>query len=387
MTAGLVRPDPLEVAAGQMLGAHDVVVDRPRVERGGVRAALERQLIVAVQHDPCVVSFSGGRDSSALLALAADVARREGLPLPVAATLEFVGLSEADERSWQELVLRSVGIADWQRVVVPDGDLDFVGPTALRLLRTHGVVFPSNAHAHVPLAELGRGGSLVCGAGGDEVFGSPAEHLVRVLRGRARPRVADARSIRQRLSRSYPIALGTAAVGDRHWLRPAALVAAVEREGRAQAALGMRWGRALQRWAHSRYRRASVSTLRILGEDHGVHVVAPFLTDGVLAAVAADGGVAGYASRTDVLRSIVGELLPSAAVERTSKATFTGAFFGPHSRALVEGWDGTGVIDELVDATRVAAELRRALPDGRTSMLLQTLALQRDRSTLMPPER
>ena len=46
---------------------------------------------------PCVVSFSGGRDSSAVLAVAVTVARREGLPLPIPASNVFATGSTADE--------------------------------------------------------------------------------------------------------------------------------------------------------------------------------------------------------------------------------------------------------------------------------------------------
>ena len=47
------------------------------------RPTLERILLGALQRAPCVVAFSGGRDSSALLAEATRVARVHGLEDPV----------------------------------------------------------------------------------------------------------------------------------------------------------------------------------------------------------------------------------------------------------------------------------------------------------------
>ena len=61
----LVRPDPLEVAAGTMLGTMASVAPFPVVGPGRTVAALEEVITRALRRPPCVVSFSGGRDSSA----------------------------------------------------------------------------------------------------------------------------------------------------------------------------------------------------------------------------------------------------------------------------------------------------------------------------------
>ena len=53
------------------------------------RAAFEAAILPGLRRSPCLVSFSGGRDSSAVLATATAVARREGLPLPVPITHRF----------------------------------------------------------------------------------------------------------------------------------------------------------------------------------------------------------------------------------------------------------------------------------------------------------
>ena len=62
-----------------------------RSEYSSPRAALEAVVLRALLRPPCLVSFSGGRDSSLVLAIASDVARRHGLPLPVPATNRFPG--------------------------------------------------------------------------------------------------------------------------------------------------------------------------------------------------------------------------------------------------------------------------------------------------------
>ena len=70
-------------------------------------AALERAVLPALLRPPCVVSFSGGRDSSLVLAAAVAVARSEGLAAPIPITVRFPASAESDEQEWQERVVRS----------------------------------------------------------------------------------------------------------------------------------------------------------------------------------------------------------------------------------------------------------------------------------------
>ena len=69
------------------------------------RTVLEEILVEELSARPCMVSFSGGRDSSALLAVALEVARQHGLPEPVAFTLRYPGDTDAEESAWQQLVI------------------------------------------------------------------------------------------------------------------------------------------------------------------------------------------------------------------------------------------------------------------------------------------
>ena len=184
------RLTALELATGVAPG---VASWAPPLPRGGGQTPLEAIAAVvapALARPPCLVSFSGGVDSSSVLSLAVEIARREGLPDPIPATNRFPGQERTDEREWQELVVQRLGLDDWIRLEFDD-ELDLVGPVAAELLRAHGLVFPFNMHFHVPLVAAAAGGSLLTGVGGDEAF-EPAPRIQQVLAGRRRPRPRDA---------------------------------------------------------------------------------------------------------------------------------------------------------------------------------------------------
>src|ERR1700749_707865 len=96
--------EQLEIATGMGLPASrpSRAARRPltqtRLAAPGVsaREALESVIRPALERSPCLVSFSGGRDSSAVLAAAAALARREGLPLPIPATIVFPAAAATD---------------------------------------------------------------------------------------------------------------------------------------------------------------------------------------------------------------------------------------------------------------------------------------------------
>ena len=132
--------------------------------------AFERVAARALQRPPCLVSFSGGHDSSLVLAAATRVAHREHLPMPVPVTWRVTGAPGAEESACQEAVVAALGITDWIRLAADD-DLDFVGPVATGVLRRHGLLHPANAYFHAPLLSQAAGGTLLTGVGGDQVLG------------------------------------------------------------------------------------------------------------------------------------------------------------------------------------------------------------------------
>ena len=132
------------------------------------------------------IAFSGGRDSSLVLAVTADVCRRAGLEPPVPITMCLPGsIPEADERAWQERVLDHLGIRSWRRIPV-DGELDLIGPYARRHLLRDGLLFPANVHSLVPMLEAAGERCLIVGVGGDELLTPHQWGSIQGLIGRRR---------------------------------------------------------------------------------------------------------------------------------------------------------------------------------------------------------
>ena len=75
-------------------------------------------MVAPLSRPPRIVSFSGGRDSSLVLAVVIRVARREGLPLPIPVTVRPAGDADHVEAGWQELVVRDLGLDDWVQVEI-----------------------------------------------------------------------------------------------------------------------------------------------------------------------------------------------------------------------------------------------------------------------------
>lgn len=346
-----------------------------------VREALERSVRQALTSGPCFVSFSGGRDSSIVLAVATDVARRDGLPPPVPLTLRFHG-PESDEGRWQEQVVRHLGVGDWERIALDD--IDFVGPVAADILRRHGVLWPPNAHFHEPILARAAGGSLLTGIDGDVLFGGwqwvPLQPghgtAVRVMAscwGRYGRQAAfgvlpdAARSIASRMVFSCP-----------PWANPAGWPEIARHRASAWELEPRHWGERVGWWQARRYLACGRWSLSQLAADHDVRLVHPFLDPTFLAALAAAGGRRGFGDRTAAVHRLFGDLLPAAVLARSDKATFDTAMWGEHSRAFIQHWNGGGVDEQLIDVPSLRREWEDPLPHFHTAMLLQTAWLAED---------
>lgn len=336
---------PLEVASGLVFGfmPPEQLPASIDVESQTPREALERAILPALLRPPCLMSFSGGRGSSVILAIAVQLARREGLELPVPATLRMNGSAGAEELASQERVVIRLGLTEWLRLEFHD-ELDYVGPVATAALRRYGLLWPSDAHVWMPLIEWAFGGSLITGVGHRKANG-------------------DLPALLHRDPRPLP------------WLQPSA-----QREVRAQWVVdAVSRRRAEQRhvgwWLRLRQVEVRIDLLRRLGAERRVDVRHPLLDPAFSAVLGAQAG------RSPSGRLLLGDLLPPEVMAPApSDMTTSGlALWSSWSRELIEDWDGQDVDPGLVDIEALKLEWSLPRPDPRTSMLLQSVALERER--------
>lgn len=397
--SSLIAPDPLELAAGWVVGTE------PQKDglrwRGAYppspRQVLEDILLSALARPPCVVEFSGGRDSSLVLAVATHVARREGLPLPIPYTRRFLGDSLSNEGTFPELVVSHLQLSDWDRHDLTE-ELDLVGDLAQRFLQRHGVVFPAPMFIMALALEAARGGSRVTGEGGDEVFavrrprhawsillrGYP-DHSQRHLRSSpARTTISalldiSPTAVRQlRLWRRYGL---TSPHSNADWLRPLALQRFALRLALEEGKEPLDWRDAL-RW-HLGRRVVAVHrhNTAVLAASYDVMHVDPLLDPRFVSSLARVGGAFGFSSRADAMKFVAGDLLPAPVLERKQKAFYNLAFFTSRTRSFAKRWDGSGVDTKLVDPEALRRTWLAPVPSALSGMLLQTAWLAERRAT------
>lgn len=383
---GFYRLSGWEMVTG-WVGGFDPPPPLGAVPGKGPRQALEELLTEALVRSPCVIEFSGGRDSSALLCVAVHVARREGLAQPVVATHDFSGRGPADETDWQEKVVRHLGLQDWYRT--RDLDVfDVLGPSAQEGLRRYGLLWPALAHRHAPFAELAAGGgSIVLGEGGDEVLGM--QRLTRGLWYLSRRPLTKA-SLRRSAGELAPLPLRRALLERRRraqgslnpWLPAEVQDLSRRMVARDYAAEPLRWDRAVRWHLGSRAAGTAMHNVAAVLARSGVSLHAPLIDARFVDALAVQGGIWGMGSRTEMMRALFGDVVPDEICRRTSKAHFGAVAIGAASRAFLQGWDGAGVDAEVVDADELRRALLGELPAPGAFMLLQSAWLAGNRLPL-----
>jgi asparagine synthetase B (glutamine-hydrolysing) len=337
---------------------------------------MSEALAEALARPPCVVSFSGGRDSSAMLALAVTVARGRGLPPPVAATLVFPGDEAADEEDWQRSVISHLEVEHWVRVIVEGDEVDAVGPIATDMLTRHGLLWPFNAHLHVPILRHAHGGTLVTGFGGDELGNASASRrAARILSAGVRhpvelavlgyavaPNVVRRAVIRRRIARGPQLP----------WLTSDGRRAVSRLVAADEAAEHWRWDRVVpQLFLHGRYFRLCAAAFATLGADYDANVLHPFVAPRVILSLAESMGRAGAGSREQLMRVLFGDLLPETTIARPTKASFTSPLWTETSREFARAWSGQSPAPGLVDVDRLRAAWLAETVDVRSTSLLQ----------------
>ena len=378
----------LETAVGFVFGT-----ESPEPIRGSVDGTaselvetLAALLVPALLRQPCIIEFSGGRDSSVLLAVALMVARREGLEEPVAATKRHPGVSESREDEWQEGLVRHLGVTEWVKLDFED-ELDLVGPLAQQFLSRYGVVWPPMLWSMWPFLQLAKGGALVSGEGGDEMFGPRrSTPVARLLYEREMSKSVIKRSALAIAPRPF-----RQAVLSRHkeqprvpWLRPRGLATVTDLIRKERLAEPFDWPASLF-WQRSLRREAIfLRNAARLAAAADVLRVAPFLEGTFLRALGRTGGRLGYASRTAVLRANFSGLLPDDVLCRSTKAVFNRSWFARHTRDFVARWDGSGVETDLVDPEVLRSEWSRERPNALSDALLQSAWLAQTAPPVRP---
>ena len=366
---------PLEIAWGYVpghIGSQPATSSAP----ANPRVALERAVRRALERTPCGVAFSGGRDSSAVLAVATHVARRDGLPEPIPVTKIFPGVPEAGESEWQETVVRHLRLNDWERIFIDD-ELDLVGPLAQENLLEHGILWPPTIHGDLPVVESVAGGSLLDGEGGDEVLGVGAHRIAPLANLIRKPRPLRLSRFRSVLDVVAPVQIRLRRLRQRlsldqfSWLQPAALDALTEALSEIESVQPLSFANSVQMIPRRRSQVLLARNRRLLAAPYDVDLSSPLLDDEFVRALAHDGGTLGRGDRATVLRTIAGDLLPDPVLVRPTKAVFGGAFWARHTRAFVQTWTGEGLDAELVDPDELKRLWRSASHNALTSALLQ----------------
>ena len=358
-----------------MLGAPTgPAVRAPVGSRHDARGVLEEILLKALDTDkPTYVLFSGGRDSSAVLATAASVARREGLPDPVPVTMRHPESPESLETSWQELVLRHLKIDD-HHVVEMHGEQNLLGEVGTEAIRRRGPIWPAAVQGQGALYQHFDCGVVISGEGGDMALDGHRAGQVRAALerpGRAalrkglvalRPAVLTRESLRSELSQSD--------AGVPRWLRHAGRQAFID-AAVAMAALPLRWDDTIRMLRRCRAFTVGIANFEAGLAEYGSVSVNPLADVAFVDALARDGGAFGWGDRTAVFRRLFGDLLPDKVLARSTKAAFNSTRWGEQERQFAREWDGHGFDEDWIDAEALRSEWLAERPHPISGFLLQ----------------
>jgi len=328
---------------------------------------------------PVAVEFSGGCDSSLVLAAGVEAARRSGRELPIPVTLRYPSLPEADETPWQELVLDALGVRD-RIVITVEGDEDLLGPRAIASLAHRGLIWPPAAHAMSLVLDAVKGATLFTGHGGDEVLGprriTPTVRLLQGLRHSRGPSRSDLGVIADAVrlqSPAFRVQQMTKA-GGFEWLIVDARAAVARRLTAVEPVEPWQPSRGVVAASRTVAQRRMKATFESLGEEMDVRWRAPLLEPSFVAAVAGATPLHRFRGRSTILATHFAHVLPEKLLWRQNKAWFNRAFFGEETRSFARSWDGEG-LPSFIDADWLKANWLSDLPHAGTALLLHAAFL------------
>lgn len=314
----------------------------------GLADALVHAVAELLDDRPCFVEFSGGCDSSLVLAAAVRACRITGHQPPIAVTFRYPSTATF-ESGWQELVARHLGIDEWIVVELGDGESDVLGPTAAALLKSYGTVFPATTFGRAAAFARVGAGLLLSGEGGDEVLGrrrvSGALVAARTIRhGRmagGRALTAAALDLLPRNLRRGSVKRSLRTGFQPLWLDDDHAEVVLDHLADEVLATPLSPARFMDHHLRTVRLGTALTNLRACAGLFGLQWEAPLLSSTFASAVSATPWHH-FTGRNDILDRYFADWLPHELVWRRSKAGFHEVYFGPHTRAFAAEWDGTG---------------------------------------------
>lgn len=363
MTPGPLTPE--EIASGLVTGP---VPTRPAQigEPGRAGTVLDRMselLRPALARSPCLVSFSGGMDSSFVLAAATHAARRDGLPDPVPIIWRFVDAPAADETDRQTRVIGALGLAE-PIVLTAGDDLDLLGPVATDFLDRFGLRFPANLYVHLPLVAAAGAGALLTGVGGDQVLCGHRDRPPALRRAfSALPPALLAPAVRHRADHFPWLTPAASRRSTARWLAHRPPRAGVARMHHRTTDRGMALG---------------VAAFTDMAIDTGTLVMHPFLDPGVQAAFGALVERRPAARRPELLAAASGPL-PEVIAAPHPKARFHQAFVRAATARFIRRPADPALLPPGVDPARLQRFWCEHPDSTATALLIQHLWLRQRR--------
>jgi hypothetical protein len=368
----------LDLSVGWLFG-NEPRPELPELDPGtNPRLELEKVLLEHLSRGPVGVTFSGGRNTGTILAVAQRVARKHGLPDPVPLSLSFGVPETSRDEEAQAAAIEALGLSGtWQRIDMRNR-AELLGAQAREGLERNGLLFPASAFWVRPMAErlkevAGAGEpTLLAGHGEAELHSywpygplhqvlarkrRPGRRELRLLARAAVPHTVRTRRERRRYrSRSVP------------WLRPGVIDRLAEL---SEPVAWLRWDRTLTFLRARRCESATQRGYEQIVRHTGVRVAFPRLDDRYLGALIRCGGAGGFGTREELTERLFGDVLPPVLKERTDKIAYGKVFFGPETCAFGERWSGGGLPEELVDPGVLRRLWSSERYDWRTAALLQ----------------
>ncbi|MGD9793299.1 MAG: asparagine synthase-related protein [Acidimicrobiia bacterium] len=307
------------------------------------------------------VLFSGGVDSSLLLALATKVARERGLAEPTAITYRYDAPGSAIDVHYQECAIAHIRATNW--AVLERGTAELIGPDAAAAIATVGVLQPAPSHVHLAAFDLARQAGpspvVMTGEGGDETFAAqnctiPRSLAAYTLRHSRQPRQVLAR---YRAASRWVFDSGRPPSVTKWfpWLTPEGMSEVKRRRLFPARPPAFRRLTAVDRRQRRGYAVDGIAQMSRLADSRGVELVHPLLEDEFVTALTRQLPVRWFTSRSTLIGHLWPGLLPAEVLYRTSKGEFTDAYFGSACREFAARWTGDSLASPYIDNERLRA--------------------------------